>query len=951
MMKIFNKNKKVVLLTGLEILAVVVTLFFAISYLIKNDISSNSKNNQKAYIEPTKVYALTENPQFEITAATIGPNSKDVNVKVEHSTGAEIDVTVKKEKKDNGDYEVTLERSENFRPGKYQLIVTGDEASIYEDFYWGVLAVNTNKSVYMPNDEAFLQLGVLDQWGHTMCNANLKLEVAGPDEKTKTVEIKNSPSCGRDNVVDTADYYSNYKTGGPGTYTITLTNLDNNFVLATQFKVEENPMFSVERIGAMRINPFKADSYLMTIKIKAFRDFNGTVEEYLPNSFKADGQEANKITWNMSLSAGEEKTLTYNYTAPTLSPQFYLLGPLRILVNGEEVFRESRAWQIASDAAIASARSGSWEVVTTWAGSAVPVAGDTVTIGAFVINVVVGASAASVDFTGATGTIRVGAGAVLQLSSALVGRNAADASRVWALSGPGTINVPVVHVGNHTNPTTSATARATRFHQGGPIINATSLIINSESGTNLNTGSYVIASGTANVSGDITNNNEAAANTSIFTTGSAPGTGVLNIGGNWLKTGNGASTATRNFGGSSSLINYMGTAEQLVIGGGVYVKLKINNNVRAYSSNNVTSALSVFTIGDERADSIYDGGGGVLVSSGVLNLVSGTFKLGSGNAAPWPAFTTNNISPGTTVEYTSAVDQTVSTTPTYSNLTFSGTGIKTPANGTLNVASTWSIGSPTTLLTNNTIVSTSGNLSGTGTLTQGSGSISLDGNWAHTGTFTTGSAQVILTGSAMQISGSDGGIRFHGLTVNGSYTNTNTSTVTVSSALAGTGKLTQAANTTLDIDGDTTIAILNATGDPNTVSFTGANQTVSGNYYFHDVSFTGTSARTVTFVGNSIIHVGFAGSLTFSGAPANKLTLASSDANPWKLNVDPYSSTVTVSNISVSKSDASGFKQIDASDGTNTDGGANLNWLFDGGAVSAPAANIDGVNIQGLNFD
>lgn len=829
-------TKKDMVLTGVEILLITTTLFFAIGYLVRHNVNVSSVIDQTAYIEPIKVYALSENPQFEIAPEAIGVNSKDIDVKVEHSTGAPVDVNVIKTKNDNGDYEVTLERSENFRPGKYMMIVTGDEASIYEDFYWGVLAVNTNKSVYMPNEEAFLQLGVLDQWGHTICGGNVKLEITDPNNKTKTVEVKNSPSCGRDNVVETADYYSYYKTGRVGTYTVALTNLDNNFVLATQFKVEENPMFSVERIGTTRINPFKADSYLMTIKVKAYQGFSGTVEEYTPKSFKIDGKEANKVSWDISLSAGEERVLTYRYTAPSLSPQFYLLGPLIILSNGTEVFRESRAWQIASDVVKTAAASGSWSTDATWgATSPPPVAGDTVSIGAYTITVGAGASAASINFTASAAKIEVRDTFTLQLSSALVLNNLANAAITGVLSGPGTINVPVVQVGNHTNPTTSTNARATKLIQQAAVLNATDLIINSESGTNLNTGTYYLSGGTANIT-RITNYNETTTTTSVFATNSAPQTGILNLssGSPWLTAG-AAGTVTRTLNGTTTVVNYNGSEAQAVLGGVTYRTLMVNN--AAGATLGAAATTTTLTIGNYTGSSIFDDGGYQLTCAGTLNLTSGTFKLGGAAATVWPSFASNNISAGTTVEYKSAAAQTVSTTPTYSNLTFSGAGTKTTAAGTLNVVSSWSTSSTTALNTNNTIVSTSGNLNGTGNITQGSGSVNLNGDWLNTGTFTAGSASTIMTGTTKIISGPASGTTFHDLKVNNTVTNY-AGTIAINSALSGSGTITQGSATTVNIKGDAIITGLIGSANSCSVNFSGTgNQSVTGSYSFYNVSF------------------------------------------------------------------------------------------------------------------
>jgi hypothetical protein len=80
------------------------------------------------------------------------------------------------------------------------------------------------------------------------------------------------------------------------------------------------------------------------------------------------------------------------------------------------------------------------------------------------------------------------------------------------------------------------------------------------------------------------------------------------------------------------------------------------------------------------AGTLYDGGNQVS-STGTINLVAGTFKLGSATVATvWPSFTVNNISTTGTVEYAAGVAQIVSAVPTYQNLTISAIGGTTAAN-------------------------------------------------------------------------------------------------------------------------------------------------------------------------------------------------------------------------------------------------------------------------------
>jgi hypothetical protein len=82
---------------------------------------------------------------------------------------------------------VTIFKPENFRPGKYKVTIDfekdGKSYHFEPEFTWGVLAINTNKSIYLTGEKAFFQMAVLDTLGHTVCDANLTLEITTPSGK------------------------------------------------------------------------------------------------------------------------------------------------------------------------------------------------------------------------------------------------------------------------------------------------------------------------------------------------------------------------------------------------------------------------------------------------------------------------------------------------------------------------------------------------------------------------------------------------------------------------------------------------------------------------------------------------------------------------------------------------------------------------------------------------
>ena len=309
-----------------------------------------------------------------------------------------------------------------FKPGKYSLHITlqTDTAMIEteQDFTWGVLVVNTNKSIYDSNDDVYLQMGVLNGEGHTLCTADLKMDITTPSGisnhfSTSDNTILKNKDCGPDNVIDTPDYYAHFlNTEELGDYKIKLTATTANGirVINDGFQVDSNALFEVERITSSRIQPIA--TYPVSLKITAQEDFSGTIIEHVPASFNISQSEkgiaydsvseinndpSNSsrqeqiISWNLDMKKGETKILGYKYDAPDISPEIFLLGPLEFFSDKSVVdptgklpdFKEIRQWQIASDGNNCTATiSGTWSTAGNWqgCGGLAPQAGDNVTI-------------------------------------------------------------------------------------------------------------------------------------------------------------------------------------------------------------------------------------------------------------------------------------------------------------------------------------------------------------------------------------------------------------------------------------------------------------------------------------------------------------------------------------------------------------------------------------------
>ncbi|MBI1839221.1 MAG: hypothetical protein HYR95_02945, partial [Candidatus Colwellbacteria bacterium] len=317
-----------------------------------------------------------ETPQFEfyfknddratldrlISLAVRSRNFKITEVKLLHETGFEYEADADIQQEADGKWIVKIPNSDRKTiPGKYKVKITGvEDGQQYieeQDFYWGVLAVNVNKSILLPGEDAYIQMAALTDKGVTICDANLKLDITVPDGTVVSPEVQRSGECKLDaDIVDVPDYFVHYAANELGSYEMKLSRLDGDGAeihhISSSFEVQDAVPFEVERTGPTRIFPLA--KYKMKFTVKTNKDFTGNIIEHLPNSFAItenpeyaiqNGGSETRIFWNLDLKAGDVKQLSYEFDAPDTSPEFYLLGPLKI---GE--WNEARFWQIAADA-------------------------------------------------------------------------------------------------------------------------------------------------------------------------------------------------------------------------------------------------------------------------------------------------------------------------------------------------------------------------------------------------------------------------------------------------------------------------------------------------------------------------------------------------------------------------------------------------------------------------
>jgi len=327
-----------------------------------------------------------EKPTFMLPPADDANRGDITNIELVNHHGHELPVpfVLKGDVAADIPRSVELTPETGYKPGRYTLEVdyetdNGEIVSDQQEFNWGVLVVNPEKSIYLPGDQASLGMAVLDYTGKTLCDADLILTVTDPagaktEFSTAGGTITQSYNCDVHSVTNVPDYGATYQTTVVGTYQLTLTSIlkagqartgkDDTFTIEDSFEVREVVPFDISRANTpTRLYP--VEDYQTTITITANEAYAGPIQEFLPRSFgvydiSSGGQLAgaedavlNAITWDVNWQAGETHTFTYWFDPPNLSPKLYPLGPFAIgdpSASPGQVFQESRQWQLAADA-------------------------------------------------------------------------------------------------------------------------------------------------------------------------------------------------------------------------------------------------------------------------------------------------------------------------------------------------------------------------------------------------------------------------------------------------------------------------------------------------------------------------------------------------------------------------------------------------------------------------
>ncbi|MCJ7478877.1 MAG: hypothetical protein MUP63_01745, partial [Candidatus Nanohaloarchaeota archaeon QJJ-7] len=284
----------------------------------------------------------------------------DIEARVTDSSGASADIQPEVVQEGDG-YRVDIPRTRGVKPGVYELHLETPEGNMSTEFTWGLISINTKKSIYRPGEMANIYMVVLDSEGYLVSGADVSLNVTSPSGETKT--FSTSEDTVRDSYIREGVYDVRFlDTEEAGNYTMTATarhdEEDVRASITSKFAVREDFAFDIVRDFPFTLDPRKGP-YTGKISTTSYtQDSNYTVREKIPADFNVTEPNGASVTtegdtkileWEGVSNKSEVK---YKAQVPEIWPYLYRLGKAEIdydTSGGTQTFTEFRNWQLAVD--------------------------------------------------------------------------------------------------------------------------------------------------------------------------------------------------------------------------------------------------------------------------------------------------------------------------------------------------------------------------------------------------------------------------------------------------------------------------------------------------------------------------------------------------------------------------------------------------------------------------
>ncbi|MFH1649722.1 MAG: CARDB domain-containing protein [Candidatus Woesearchaeota archaeon] len=237
----------------------------------------------------------------------------------------------------------------NITPGAEYTVALPLETTVYMET--GLATINTDKSVYHPNDPVIIFVAVLDKDGHLSAQADVTILVTASDGTIQRF----STLGGSINYLERGIYGTTYSgTSIEGTYSIDVSayGFNVNSSLSSDFLVQSSYPFEIQRSSPMTTDPWRENftTEITVTRLAGYGPFNLT--ETIPSDLLVidanEGiisEDGTKITWT-GLESG--RRVSYTARSPLRTPELIYLGPVKITYDSEE-YIEPRQWLLAVD--------------------------------------------------------------------------------------------------------------------------------------------------------------------------------------------------------------------------------------------------------------------------------------------------------------------------------------------------------------------------------------------------------------------------------------------------------------------------------------------------------------------------------------------------------------------------------------------------------------------------